>query len=86
MFIFQIDGDTGETITYVELFSRVKRVRGALWQLGMRKGDTLLVFSTNNIHIPVVVLAVTSLGGVFTAANYLNVKGCVTKVTICMTI
>ena len=71
----QIDGNTGETMSYVHFFGGVNKVRNSLWELGMRKGDVMVIFAPNNINTPVMLFAVASIGGIVSPCNILHTAG-----------
>jgi acyl-CoA synthetase (AMP-forming)/AMP-acid ligase II len=67
-----IDGPSGRTLTYAQLAGAVARTASGLAARGFSKGDVLALSSPNLPEFAVVVLAVTSLGGVVTTANPLS--------------
>ncbi|CAA7020117.1 unnamed protein product [Microthlaspi erraticum] len=71
-----IDATTGHRISFSDLWRAVDRVAGCLhYEIGIRRGDVVLILSPNSIYIPIVCLAVMSLGAVVTTANPLNTAG-----------
>ncbi|XP_009110226.1 4-coumarate--CoA ligase-like 8 isoform X1 [Brassica rapa] len=71
-----IDAATGHHLSFSELWTAVNRVADCLHRdVGVRKGDVVLVLSPNSISIPIVCLSVMSLGAVVTTANPLNTAG-----------
>ncbi|KAF8112401.1 hypothetical protein N665_0064s0034 [Sinapis alba] len=75
-----IDAATGHRISYSDLWRAVNRVADCLHRdVGVRKGDVVLVLSPNSISIPIVCLSVMSLGAVITTANPLNTAGEISK-------
>ncbi|KAG2321103.1 hypothetical protein Bca52824_014316 [Brassica carinata] len=71
-----IDAATGHTLSFSDLWRAVDRVAECLHRdVGIRRGDVVLVLSPNSIYIPVVCLSVMSLGAVVTTANTLNTPG-----------
>jgi acyl-CoA synthetase (AMP-forming)/AMP-acid ligase II len=70
-----VDGPTGRALTFGNLADQVKRVATALHRMGFAKGDVFAVYSPNVIEYPVILLAVSSLGGVTTTVNPLYTVG-----------
>ncbi|VVA91991.1 unnamed protein product [Arabis nemorensis] len=67
-----IEAATGNRISFSDIWSAVYRVADCLHHdLGIRRGDVVLVLSPNSISIPVVCLSIT-LGAVVTTVNPLN--------------
>lgn len=64
-----VDGLTGRTLTYSELFEGVQRAAAGLAEQGFEKGDVLAVFSPNLPEYAVAFHAATTLGGVVTTLN-----------------
>ncbi|XP_012942880.1 probable 4-coumarate--CoA ligase 5 [Aplysia californica] len=60
---------TGKTIKYSQLRETCLKVASGLHRLGLRKGDVLLTFSTNNIDFTVLMLACSCIGVWFSPAN-----------------
>ncbi|XP_014504631.1 4-coumarate--CoA ligase-like 5 [Vigna radiata var. radiata] len=67
-----IDAATGHHLSYTQLWRSVEGVAASLWDMGIRKGNVVLLLSPNSIDFPVVCLAVMSLGAVITTTNPLN--------------
>ncbi|CAH2036719.1 unnamed protein product [Thlaspi arvense] len=68
-----IDAATGKRISFSDLWRAVDRVADCLYHdMGIRRGDVVLILSPNSISIPVVYLSVMSLGAVVTTVNPLN--------------
>ncbi|KAG7548367.1 AMP-binding enzyme C-terminal domain [Arabidopsis suecica] len=68
-----IDAATDHRISFSDLWRAVDRVANCLHQdVGIQRGDVVLVLSPNSISIPIVCLSVMSLGAVVTTANPLN--------------
>ncbi|ESQ34747.1 hypothetical protein EUTSA_v10007272mg [Eutrema salsugineum] len=75
-----IDAATGHRLSFSDLWRAVDRVADYLHhEIGIRKGDVVLILSPNSIHVPVVCLSVMSLGAVLTTANTLNTVGEISK-------
>uniref|UniRef100_A0A1J3H685 4-coumarate--CoA ligase-like 4 n=1 Tax=Noccaea caerulescens TaxID=107243 RepID=A0A1J3H685_NOCCA len=71
-----IDAATGHRISFSDLWRAVDRVADCLHhEIGLRRGDVVLILSPNSIYIPVVCLSVMSLGAVVTTANTPNTAG-----------
>ncbi|XP_062163290.1 probable CoA ligase CCL5 [Alnus glutinosa] len=67
-----VDASTGSQLTFAELWRAVDSVATCLSNMGVRKGQVILLLSPNSIFFPVVCLAVMSLGAVITTTNPLN--------------
>ncbi|KAK7382909.1 hypothetical protein VNO78_28573 [Psophocarpus tetragonolobus] len=67
-----IEAGSGREVSYKELWRAVEGVAESLWEMGIRKGNVILILSPNSIHFPVVCLAVMSLGAIITTTNPLN--------------
>jgi len=67
-----IDASTGHQFTYQQLWRAVGSVTSSLSNMGIRKGDVILLLSPNSIYFPVVCLSVMSLGAIITTTNPLN--------------
>ncbi|XP_010477290.1 PREDICTED: 4-coumarate--CoA ligase-like 4 [Camelina sativa] len=75
-----IDAATGHRLSFTDLWRAVDRVADCLYhEVGIRRGDVVLILSPNSIYIPVVCLSVMSLGAVVTTANTLNTAGEISK-------
>ncbi|KAL1193189.1 OPC-6:CoA ligase [Cardamine amara subsp. amara] len=75
-----IDAATGHRLSFSDLWIAVDRVADCLHhEIGLRRGDVVLVLSSNSIYIPVVCHSVLSLGAVLTTANTLNTAGEISK-------
>ncbi|XP_056845090.1 OPC-6:CoA ligase isoform X3 [Raphanus sativus] len=71
-----IDAATGHSLSFSDLWRAVDRVAECLHHdVGIRRGDVVLILSPNSIYIPIVCLSVMSLGAVVTTANTLNTSG-----------
>ncbi|KAG2245034.1 hypothetical protein Bca52824_093135 [Brassica carinata] len=71
-----IDAATGHSLSFSDLWRAVDRVAECLHHdVGIRRGDVVLILSPNSIYIPIVCLSVMSLGAVVTTANTLNTAG-----------
>ncbi|XP_027330824.1 4-coumarate--CoA ligase-like 5 [Abrus precatorius] len=67
-----IDAATGRHFTYQQLWQAVDAVAASLSDMGIGKGNVVLLLSPNSIYFPVVCLAVMSLGAIITTTNPLN--------------
>lgn len=57
----------------------VESVATALSNLGIRKGDVILLLSPNSIYFPIICLSVMSLGAIITTTNPLNTTSEIAK-------
>nr|DAD39590.1 TPA_asm: hypothetical protein HUJ06_013913 [Nelumbo nucifera] len=67
-----IDASTGRHLTFPDVWRSVHLVATCLSELGIRKGDVVLLLSPNSIFFPVICLSVMSLGAIVTTLNPLN--------------
>ncbi|XP_071726904.1 4-coumarate--CoA ligase-like 6 [Rutidosis leptorrhynchoides] len=68
-----IDGSTGLSLSYAQLQPLVKSMASGLHhQMGVRKGDVVLMIVTNSIHFHIIFLGVLYLGDVVTTMNPLS--------------
>uniref|UniRef100_M4EAL4 Uncharacterized protein n=1 Tax=Brassica campestris TaxID=3711 RepID=M4EAL4_BRACM len=75
-----IDAATGQRLSFSDLWRAVDRVAECLHRdVGLRRGDVILILSPNSFYIPIVCLAVMSLGAVVTTANTLSTVGEISK-------
>jgi acyl-CoA synthetase (AMP-forming)/AMP-acid ligase II len=70
-----VDGLSGRTVTYGELYRDVRRCARGLWDRGFRKGDVFAIFSPNVLEYPVAFHGVASIGGIATTINPLYTPG-----------
>ncbi|OVA10876.1 AMP-dependent synthetase/ligase [Macleaya cordata] len=71
--IAYIDSSTGNYLTFSDVWRAVDSVSNSLSvDLGIRKGDVILLLSPNSIFFPVICLSVMSLGAIITTTNPLN--------------
>eukprot|EP01018_Ginkgo_biloba_P019716 Gb_21821 [translate_table: standard] len=74
-----VDSTTGNKITYSELWLGVKSIATGLADLGVQKGDVVLLLSPNSIHFPVISMAIMSIGAIVTTTNPLNTTAEIAK-------
>lgn len=74
-----IDATSGQQITFSQLWMAVESVATALSNLGIRKGDVILLLSPNSIYFPIICLSVMSLGAIITTTNPLNTSSEIAK-------
>jgi acyl-CoA synthetase (AMP-forming)/AMP-acid ligase II len=60
---------TGETLTFAELASLIRRAAGGLRARGFGKGDVLAIYSPNTLHYPVAFHGAAHAGGINTTVN-----------------
>lgn len=63
------DADSGESLTFRQLQIQVSKLAHAFLQLGIRKGDVVLIFAPNSIHFPVCFFAIVAIGAIATTCN-----------------
>lgn len=64
-----IDGASGRTLSYAQLWTQVRHVAKSLVQRGYRKGDVFAVSSPNLPEYAAAFHAITTIGGVVTPVN-----------------
>ncbi|KAF5815632.1 putative AMP-dependent synthetase/ligase, AMP-binding enzyme domain-containing protein [Helianthus annuus] len=64
-----IDAASGFSISYPELQRLVKSMASGLHQMGVSKGDVVLILLPNSVYYPVILLGVLYLGAVVTTMN-----------------
>ncbi|CAM8885368.1 unnamed protein product [Rhodiola kirilowii] len=67
-----IDSATGYSISYSHLFPLVQSMAFGLIQMGIRKGDVVLILLPNSVLFPLLFLSVLYAGGVATAMSPLS--------------
>jgi len=70
-----IDAATGDTLSFGELASSIRRAAGGLAARGFGKGDVLAIYSPNTLAYPIAFHAVAHAGGVVTTVNPLYTPG-----------
>ncbi|KAK6939259.1 AMP-binding enzyme, C-terminal domain [Dillenia turbinata] len=74
-----IDSASGRHLTYSQLWSAVDSVASSLSDMGIKKGQVILILSPNSIFFPIVCLSVMSLGAIITTTNPLNTTSEISK-------
>ncbi len=69
-----IDGPSGRTLTYAQLYQGVQAVAAGLAARGFSKGDVFAIFSPNLPEYAVAFQAVAQLGGIVTTVNPLYTR------------
>lgn len=64
-----VDGPTGRSFTYAELYGAIRKVAGGLLSAGMKPGDVLAVLMPNLPEYAIVFHAVATAGGTVTPVN-----------------
>ncbi|KAK8512599.1 hypothetical protein V6N13_082863 [Hibiscus sabdariffa] len=67
-----IDATTGRHLSFAELWRAVDSVSACLSDLGIRKGNVVLIIAPNSIFFPIVCLSVMHLGAIITTSNPIN--------------
>uniref|UniRef100_A0A3N7EL26 AMP-dependent synthetase/ligase domain-containing protein n=1 Tax=Populus trichocarpa TaxID=3694 RepID=A0A3N7EL26_POPTR len=67
-----IDAATGRHLSFKDLWRAVDSVATCLHDMGIRKGQVILLLSPNSIFFPIVCLSVMWLGAIITTTNPLN--------------
>ncbi len=60
----QVNGVTGEEITYKQLHAKVIKVASAFARSGLRKGDVVTVLSPNCVEYAILYLGALAAGGI----------------------
>lgn len=79
-----VDASSGLSIPYSELQPLLKSVASGLHQMGVAKGDVVLILLPNSIYYPIILLAVLYLGAIVTTMNPLSSFSEVKKQTACL--
>ncbi|XP_021765546.1 4-coumarate--CoA ligase-like 6 [Chenopodium quinoa] len=66
------DSSSGYSIPYSQLFPLVKSMACGLHQMGISKGDVVLIFLPNSIYFPIIFLGIVYLGAIVTPMNPLS--------------
>lgn len=66
---FQVDGDTGETMTYPELIERTEMAAAGLQKFGIAKNDVICVISPNQFDYVVGFYASALIGSIYQPIN-----------------
>ncbi len=64
-----IDGFSGRTLTYAQLYGGVRRVAGNLAKRGLKKGEVVGIYSPNLPEYPLAFHGTALAGGIVTTAN-----------------
>ncbi|TYG82881.1 hypothetical protein ES288_D01G124900v1 [Gossypium darwinii] len=67
-----IDAATGRHLSFSQLWQSVDSVSTCLSELGIQKGNVVIIIAPNSIFLPIVCLSVMSLGAIITTSNPLN--------------
>lgn len=67
-----IDAATGRYLTFTEFWKALDSLSSSLSDIGIRKGDVVLLLAPNSIYFPLICLSVLSLGAIITTTNPLN--------------
>ncbi|KAI5856369.1 4-coumarate-CoA ligase-like protein [Tricharina praecox] len=67
--IFVSANDTSRTLTGVKCREIIRKIAKGLKDAGLKRGDTLLLHSFNDINYPLIVLGTIAAGGVWTGSN-----------------
>ena len=73
------DVDSGEKLSFREFKDKVSMVGSGLNQLGIRKGDVVLLLSPNSIYVSLCFFGIVSIGAVETTLNPFYIAMEVTK-------
>ncbi|KAF6140222.1 hypothetical protein GIB67_000270 [Kingdonia uniflora] len=74
-----IDSDSTETLTFSQLKTTIAKVAHGFIQLGIKKGDVVLILAPNSLQFPVSFLGVTAIGAIATTVNPLYTVTEITK-------
>ncbi|KAK9691172.1 hypothetical protein RND81_09G181000 [Saponaria officinalis] len=64
-----IDSDSGKIVTFSDLKSMVTNVSHGIINLGIEKGDVVMIFAPNSIQYPVIFLGIIAAGAIATTVN-----------------
>lgn len=71
----QINGATGQEITYIELKKSTVTVAESLKTFGIKKGDVIGIFCENDIYFPIISIACIYLGVSIAPFNHTYLEG-----------
>lgn len=74
-----IDASSGLSLSYPALRQNVKALAAGMHDLGIRKGDVVLVISPNSIAVPCIYLAILSIGAILCTANPMSTEAEIKK-------
>ncbi|XP_057820940.2 probable CoA ligase CCL5 [Cryptomeria japonica] len=74
-----IDSTTGYEITFPQLWQSARSLAAGLTEMGIKKGDVILLLSPNSVYFPIICMAIMSVGGIVTTTNPLNTSTEITK-------
>ncbi|XP_057820944.2 probable CoA ligase CCL5 [Cryptomeria japonica] len=74
-----IDFATGYKITFPQLWNSVRSLAAGLADMGIKKGDVILLLSPNSVYFPIICMAIMSVGAIVTTTNPLNTAAEITK-------
>ncbi|XP_057820939.2 probable CoA ligase CCL5 [Cryptomeria japonica] len=74
-----IDSGTGYKISYPQVWHSVRSLAAGLAEMGIKKGDVILLLSPNSVYFPIICMAIMSVGGIVTTTNPLNTAAEITK-------
>ncbi|KAL9243920.1 hypothetical protein vseg_017754 [Gypsophila vaccaria] len=64
-----IDSDSSQILNFSQLKTMVANISHGIINLGIKKGDVVLIFAPNSIHYPVIFLSIIAAGGIATTVN-----------------
>ena len=64
-----IDGPSGRTLTFGQLYGASQKVAAGLAERGFKKGDVFAIYSPNIPEYAIIFYAVIRLGGIVTTIN-----------------
>ena len=64
-----IDSNSGDILNFSQLKSMVAKVSHGLTQLGIQKGDVILMFAPNSVQYPVTFVGIIAIGAIATTVN-----------------
>lgn len=73
--LFQINGETGESLTYRKMAQEAMHVAVSLTRMGIKKGDVIAIFSENRMEFWSTAIGIFCTGAVVTMINNMYTKG-----------
>ncbi|XP_074272189.1 putative CoA ligase CCL7 [Silene latifolia] len=64
-----IDSDSGQVLNFSQLKSMVAKVSHGIINMGINKGDVVLIFAPNSFQYPVIFLGIIATGAIATTVN-----------------
>ncbi|KAK9691171.1 hypothetical protein RND81_09G180900 [Saponaria officinalis] len=74
-----IDSDSGKILNFSQLKSMVANISHGIINLGIKKGDVVLILAPNSMHYPIIFLSIIAAGAIATTVNPVYTVSEITK-------